>query len=126
MNLVPIANVVAAIIFLAKFSGRCKGEVFIVSNDDDPRNNFIDVERFLTRHLGAKDCYLPRLPVPLIVLKSLLMLLGRNNVNPCCNFDPGKLRKLGFRNPVSLSDGLAEYAAWFRTLHADERGSKAA
>lgn len=113
MNLVHVANVVAAIIFLSRYAGRLNGEIFIISDDDDPRNNFMDVESFLTRSLGIKRYGLPRLPLPLYLLKLILKLLGRNNINPLCNFDPGKLRKLGFSNPVSLSEGLAEYAAWY-------------
>lgn len=124
MNLVHVANVVAAIIFLSRHAGRFEGEIFIVSDDDDPKNNFIDVEQFLMNALGVKKYFLPRLPVPLALLRCLLTLMGRNNVNPRCDFDPGKLRKLGFKNPVSLSEGLAEYAAWYRVSHLGERGTE--
>jgi nucleoside-diphosphate-sugar epimerase len=123
MNLVHVANVVAAIIFLSRHAGRFEGEIFIVSDDDDPKNNFIDVEQFLMHALEVKKYPLPRLPVPLVLLKCLLTLMGRNNVNPRCDFDPGKLRRLGFKSSVSLGDGLAEYAAWYRDSHPDERAS---
>lgn len=125
MNLVPVANVAAAIIFLIRHPGRFGNQIFIVSDDDDPKNNFIDVERFLMEALGVKKYGLPRLPVPLVILKLFLMALGRNNVNPRCDFDPGKLRKLGFKNPVSLGDGLTEYAAWYRASHLGEKKTKA-
>jgi nucleoside-diphosphate-sugar epimerase len=125
MNLVHVANVVAAIIFLAQYAGRFKGEVFIVSDDDDPKNNFMDVEGLLMDALEVKKYRLPRLALPLTLLKWLLMLMGRNNVNPRCNFDPSKLRKLGFKSPVSLSEGVAEYSTWYRESHFGEKGSKA-
>jgi nucleoside-diphosphate-sugar epimerase len=64
--------------------------------------------------LGVNDYQWPRLPIPLNVLKLLLLLLGRSNVNPSRNFDAGKLRSLGFNNPRTLLDGLEEYAAWYR------------
>ncbi|MFA6051838.1 MAG: NAD-dependent epimerase/dehydratase family protein [Methylobacter sp.] len=121
MNLVPVANVVAAIIFVSRYTERFGGEIFIVSDDDDPQNNFIDVERFLMGALGVKEYRLPRLPIPMAVLKFFLMSLGRNNVNPLCDFDPCKLRKLGFKSPVSLIDGLAEYAAWYRASYLGEK-----
>lgn len=121
MNLVHVANVVAAIIFLSRHAGRFEGEIFIVSDDDEPKNNFIDVERTLMSALGVKQYRLPWLPIPLVVLKLFLMLLGRNNINPHCDFDSSKLHKLGFKNPVNLSKGLAEYAAWYR---ASNIGSK--
>lgn len=124
MNLVHVANVVAAIIFLIRYTGRLEDEIFIVSDDDDSENNFIDVERALMDTLGVKQYCLPRLPIPLVVLKLLLRSLGRNNINPRCDFDSGKLRKLGFKSPVSLSEGLAEYAAWYRISHLGEQGAK--
>lgn len=116
-NLVHVANVVAAIIFLVCYDEPFDGETFIVSDDDDPKNNFIDVERFLMDALGVQRYRQPRLAIPLLVLKWLLIALGRNSVNPRCDYDPSKLRNLGFKNPVSLSEGLAEYAAWYRATH---------
>lgn len=124
MNLVHVANVVAAIVFLIHDTRRLEGEVFIVSDDDDPMNNFVDVEEFLMDALGVKRYNLPRLPLPLTVLKWLLLLLGRNNVNPRCDFDTGKLCRLGFKNPISLCEGLAEYAIWYRATQLGENGRK--
>lgn len=122
MNLVHVANVVAAIIFLIRDTRHYEGEIFIVSDDDDPQNNFVDVERFLMEALGAKAYPLPQFPMPLTLLRGLLWSLGRNNVNPRCDFDPGKLRRFGFKPPVTLAKGLAEYADWYRTSHLDEKG----
>jgi nucleoside-diphosphate-sugar epimerase len=114
MHLVPLANVVAAIVFLIRGTECFEGAIFIASNDDEPLNNFRDVEKFLMAALGVNDYQWPRLPIPLNVLKLLLLLLGRSNVNPSRNFDAGKLRSLGFNNPRTLLDGLEEYAAWYR------------
>lgn len=124
MNLVHVNNVVAATIFLSRHVGSFDGEIFIVSDDDDPKNNFMDVECFLMDALEVKKYCLPRLPIPLILLKSLLLLLGRNSVNPRCNFDSSKLRRLGFMSPVSLNDGLTEYATWYRALNFNESESR--
>ena len=124
MNLVHVANVVAAISFLIRYSKRLDGQIFIVSDDDDPKNNFIDVENFLIDALGSNRYCLPRIPVPLVVLKGLLLLLDRNNVNPHCNFDSSKLHNLGFKSPISLTEGLAEYAAWYRASHLGENRTK--
>lgn len=117
MNLVHVANVVAAIVFLIGDTRRVEGEIFIISDDDDPQNNFVDVERFLMNALGVNAYPLPRMPLPQGLLKWLLKSLGRNNVNPRCDYDTGKLRRLGFRSPVSLGEGLAEYADWYRASH---------
>jgi len=119
MNLVHISNVVAAIIFLIKFAGRFAGEVYIVSDDDNPNNNFASVERLLRQTFMISEGILPRLWLPLEILSFLLTILRRNNVNPRCNYDSGKLLSLGFKRPVGLDDGLADYAAWYRSAHLD-------
>lgn len=117
MNLVHIGNVVAAILFLIRYSGAIGGEAFIVSDDDSPGNNFLDVERYLMRSLGLPDYALPRLSIPLGVLSLLLKSLGRNNVNPRGNYIQGKLQGLGFESPVAFEEGLADYAEWYRSVY---------
>jgi nucleoside-diphosphate-sugar epimerase len=124
MNLVHISNVVAAIVFLIRHTGRLDGETFIISDDDDPKNNFIDVESLLMDGLGVDEYRLPRLQIPLAFLKLILMSLGRNNVNPFCNFTQGKLGRFGFKSEVSLSQGIQEYASWYRDAHLVKRTQK--
>lgn len=111
MNLVHIDNVVAAIVFVANQSKAFSGEVFIVSDDDAVANNFRDVEFALLRGFGLQDYPLPHLPLPLGVLRMLLLLLGRNNINPRCNYSGQKLQGLGFYRPMSFEAGLADYIA---------------
>ena len=114
MNLVHIDNVVAAIQFLIQRSEYSGGEIYIVSDDDEASNNFEDIEQFLICMLGCASYSLPRISLPLSVLSLLLRFLGRNNINPHCNYVQGKLKSLGFNNPVAFEDGLAEYAVWYR------------
>lgn len=115
MNLVSVANMVAAIIFLINRTGNLNGETFIVSDDDSPSNNFADVERFLMREFGIPDYSLPRVPMPSGILSFLLAGLGKNNSNPLCNYSSNKLLDLGFERAISFETGLAEYAAWYRS-----------
>lgn len=115
MNLVPVANVTGAIVFLMSCKEDLDGEVFIVSNDDSPINNFAAVEKFLMREFRTKEYLVPRVPLPLGLLAFLLRMMGRNNVNPRCNFKPDKLLALGFRPVVTFEEALAEYASWYRT-----------
>ena len=119
MNLVCISNVVAAILFLMSRPENLEGEVFVVSDDDSPINNFADVERFLMQELGIPDYSLHRLPVPLGLLAFLLKCLGRNNINPRCYYVQDKLMSLGFKRPVSFENGLTEYAKWYRSSCLD-------
>lgn len=122
MNLVHIDNVVAAVIFLASQAKAFSGEVFIVSDDDAIANNFRDVESALMRGFGLADYSLPRLLLPLGVLRVLLLLLGRNNINPSCNYSAQKLQELGFSRPMNFEVGLAGYIASYPVLsHAQEK-----
>lgn len=120
MNLVHVSNVVAAIIFLANRPENLAGEVFIVSDDDSDANNFCDVESALMRGLGVSDYRLPRVPVPLVVLKLLLSALGRNNVNPRCNYGSEKLLRLGFRRHVSFEAGLSDYISAYQSARTSQ------
>lgn len=115
MNLVHVANVVAAILFLVGRTENLSNEVFIVSDDDSLDNNFTDVESRLMQQFRI-PYYSYRLPIPLGLLGFLLACLGRNNVNPRCNYSPDKLLGLGFKRPVSFHAGLAEYAIWYYTF----------
>ena len=120
MNLVHIANVVASILFLMPRTEHFGGEVFIVSDDDSPINNFADVERFLMQEFRAPHYSLPRLLMSPCLLVFLLRCLGRNNINPHCYYVQDKLESLGFTKPVSFENGLTEYANWYRSVHLDK------
>lgn len=121
MNLVHIDNVVAAVIFVANHANAFLGKVFIVSDDDAIANNFLDVESALMRGFGLADYSVPRLPIPLGVLRMLLLFKGRNNINPCCNYSGQKLQGLGFHRPMSFEAGLANYiAAYLAAFQAQE------
>lgn len=115
MNLVHVNNVVAAMIFLLRSEKKFDGEVFIVSDDDAPNNNFVSVEKRLMQIFEIDDYRLPRLRLPLQLLSFLLSLLGRNNVNPRCDYDSSKLLAMGFKRPVDFDEGLTEYASWYRS-----------
>ncbi len=115
MNLVYVANVVAAIVFAIRREEAFNGGVFLLSEDDDASNAFFDVEKFLMHELGTNKYWIPTVPVPLELLSFLLRILGRNNINPRCNYDPGKLLSLGFERPVKFENGLKSYSDWYRS-----------
>ncbi|MCU7828642.1 MAG: NAD-dependent epimerase/dehydratase family protein [Candidatus Thiodiazotropha sp. (ex Myrtea sp. 'scaly one' KF741663)] len=117
MNLVHISNVVAAILFLIEYNKDLLGEIFIVSDDDNPNNNFMDIEHRLMQELHIPN-YRFHFSIPLIVLKFLLICLGRNNVNPYSNYAPEKLLGLGFHRPMNFDLGLKQYARWYQKFHS--------
>ena len=117
LNLVCVGNVVAALMFLAARRQAQPVETYLISDDHDPINNYRDVERLLAAHLGRGAITLPRLPVPPIVLSLLLRATGRSSVDPFRVYDMSRLRRAGFEPPVSVSEGLREFASWYRESH---------
>ncbi len=79
-----------------------------------------DLIRRLARHLG-RPARLP--PVPPSVLRWGAAMMGRGDavarLTESLRIDDGPLRRdLGWRPPVSLDEGLAATAAWYRRTHA--------
>ena len=61
------------------------------------------------------DYMIPICPIPLFILKFILFCLGRNNINPRCNYSQDKLVNSGFKKTIDLDTGLLEFACWYRT-----------
>jgi nucleoside-diphosphate-sugar epimerase len=114
MNLVYIDNVVAAIAFLANSALASRSEIFIVSDDDAPSNEFSSVDRAMRQGLGVSGSLGPKVFFPSWLLSVTLRVLRKNNVDPFCIYDPGKLLSLGFLRPVTFEEGLSRYIAWYR------------
>jgi len=115
MNLVYVDNVVAAIEFLLDTTSEVDGEVFIVSDDGHPWNNYRDIETKLMASFGISDYGAPRFPLHPLILSIALKLLNKSNVNPHRIYVDEKLRRLGFAKPVSFEIGLALFANWYET-----------
>jgi nucleoside-diphosphate-sugar epimerase len=123
MNLVHVGNVVAAIEFLIDRAAPQAGEIYIVSDDEDPANNFRDVELSLLRAWGRRDYLVPPLPVPPFILSALLRAAGRASTDPGRVYDDAKLRRAGLRKPCGLEQGLREFAVWYAATAAT-RGAR--
>jgi nucleoside-diphosphate-sugar epimerase len=115
MNLVEVDNVAAAVAYLLEVEQRVDQEVFIISDDDDPQNNFQDVERHLMQTFGIADYPFPRVSVPKSVLSLLLRTRGRSLNNPDTVFASDKLRNRGFSKPVKFTAGVFAFAQWYQT-----------
>ncbi len=117
MNLVYIDNVVAAIEFFIRTDQNINGETFIVSDNEDPSNNYRDIEKYLMKRMGCKAYPVPLISVPFLILKSLLRLSGRTNDNPALVYDCGKILSSGFNKPVSFKEGLSRFSDWYIKTH---------
>ena len=119
MNLVCIDNVVSSIIFLIETNRRIDGEVFIISDDENPINNYREIEKYMFKRLGFKDYSFPRIPLPNFVLTTLLTLAGKSNVNPNRVYSSQKLMKVGFKKPISFEVGFDSFADWYEKKFLD-------
>ena len=87
--------------------------------------NFADVEAVLMAAFGLKGYRVPKFRLSLTWLALLLRLMGRNNVNPGCNYDPGKFMALGFERLVMFAEGLEDYARWYRSAYLGQQEQQA-
>jgi len=115
LNLVCVDNVVAALVFLALTDRNVDGEVFIISDDNSPSNNYRGVENLLIKKFALKAYPMPRIPIPLFILGFLLNLAGRSQSNPSVKFSDQKLVSFGFRKPMDFEAGIDKFVDWYRS-----------
>lgn len=125
MNLVYIDNVVSAIAFLIRMEQNISGETFIISDDEAPTNNYRDIEKYLMTRMGCKAYPFPLVSVPFVILKTLLRLSGRTNLNPTVSYDCGKILSAGFKKALSFQDGLSCFADWYMKNHDFDKKNEA-
>lgn len=118
MHLVPVQTVVSALLFLADCEQSLSGQIFNISEDDDAINNYRDVERVLIETLDLPDRYWPVLPVSSTVLKVLLQMRGRSELDPHCVYQSDKICRLGFVHPIDFEEALRSFAMNYRPQHA--------
>ena len=111
LNLVSVSNVVEALVFLVRRTQSEPTDVFIVSDDDDPANNYEDVVALLRAQLGLRAARPPTLHVPVSGLSLLLRVLGRSSVDPDRIYDSSKLRDAGYKHSASVASELTRFAA---------------
>ena len=110
MNLVSVENVVAALSYFALHPASHEREVFIVSDDEAPTNNYRDVEQALIRAFGLNDYPAPVLALPSWLQRSLRHMAGRSNPNTHRRYRCDKLLAAGFVKPVAFHAALEGYA----------------
>jgi nucleoside-diphosphate-sugar epimerase len=109
-HLVPVRNVTAALLHLSVLPAASNGNTYIVSSDDDPNNNFRNIEDILLRSLGLQPRKLPLLPIPSEVLSLALRALGgRSELGVARIYDSGKLYDSGFKPIDSVANAVREF-----------------
>ncbi|TWC34981.1 nucleoside-diphosphate-sugar epimerase [Pseudomonas sp. SJZ079] len=109
MHLVSVDDVVAAIVFLAMDARSLEGNIFLISADDEPCNNYQAIDAILGRAMGKP---MPRrsMCLPHWVLRSLLALAGRSQSNPQLIYDSSKLQSWGFQRKTDFEGDLERFA----------------
>ena len=113
MHMVDLEALVMAIMFFANNTRTGAQQMYIVSDDEHPLNNYFAMESCMADALGV-----PRLPqwlplVPAPVFKLLLEVLGRSDPEPDRIYSPANLQASGFLMPRDLRMAIIEYAKWF-------------
>lgn len=114
-HLVPVETVVAALLHVAQIPLTDTGETFIASDDDEPINNYRDVERVLREELNTPEFPIPPLVLPRKLLESLLYVMNRPNVNTQVIFSAEKLVSRGFVRPVLFEDALRRFVREYQS-----------
>jgi nucleoside-diphosphate-sugar epimerase len=110
MNLVSLETVADSIKYFIKSPQVFDHEVFIVSDDEYPENNFIDVEHQLMNALGIPGYRIKRINLPRMSLSILLRLTQKSNFNPMRRYSCEKLFRCGFRKNTTFIENLKVYA----------------
>jgi nucleoside-diphosphate-sugar epimerase len=112
MHAVDVECVAVATLFAATARLAAPIERFVVSQDDEPGNDYASIEAFFVQRFRAARYPVPPLSPPAALQRSLLRLAGRSNVEPQRRYSSAKLAGRGFARPRSFSAALEEYADW--------------
>ncbi len=109
-NYVCIRNVVAGLLLLAESPLAQNGEVFYLSDDDDPENNYASVEGRILEAMGRRRSISgPTLPRSVL---SLAYRMFPERAPPNRTYSTSKIRQLGYREVTSLSATINEVVAF--------------
>jgi len=110
MHLVHINTVVQSILYLSFIEKNISKEVFIVSSDNEACNNYFKVVQCLTKSLGVGQYPKLFLPFSEKIVKLILTLTGRSQINPCQIYSSQKIIQYGFKYSSNFIQELNEFA----------------
>ena len=111
LNLLYVENFISAIMSFIETDKIYKSEIFIISEDEEEINNYIDVENILIQELLSKKPKQPTIYMPSCILKFILILKGKSNTNPNRIYSNQKLLKTGYMKTYPLEKAIRKYAS---------------
>lgn len=111
LNLLYVENFISAIMSFIETDKIYKSEIFIISEDEEEINNYIDVENILSQKLLHKKQKRPTIYFPSCILKFILILKGKSNTNPNRVYSNQKLLKTGYMKKYPLEKAIRKYAS---------------
>lgn len=116
-HLVPVETLVEAIQFFCTHKGVFNTEIFNVTADHQPLNQFHRLEQLLRQELELPDYWFPVLPIPSVILKSILLLSKRATIDHQVIYFSEKLIISGFNTSCDFEKSLRKLA---RTYHENK------
>ena len=110
MHLVPVRNVVSALLHMALLTKQLDGNIFIVSADEDIDNNFQRVGEILTEELGLNRNIFPYIILPRVLQLFLFKIINRNDINMNRTYDSKKLSDYDFEPIDSVNEAVRQFA----------------
>lgn len=108
MNLVPVKDVVGALLFLSRQESAAQG-IYICAADDDSDNRYDHVEHIIRNALG-KSARLPALPLPLGILNNLLRVTRAGSARLANRtYSSAKLAGAGFRRKEPIAHAIEDF-----------------
>jgi nucleoside-diphosphate-sugar epimerase len=117
MNLVCLDNVISAILFICESPVEMDQEIFIISDDNNPFNNFKDLEKSLFRKLKLKEYPFPRIPIPNFFLTIILKLSRRPIAQTDRYYHWDRLMKAGYQKTTTIENELDRFTAWYKKIN---------
>ena len=110
MHLVHINTVVHSILYLSFIEKNISKEVFILSSDYEACNNYFKVVECLTKSLGVGQFPKLFLPFSEKIVKLILTLTGRSQINPSQIYSSQKIIQYGFKYSSNFIKEINEFA----------------
>jgi nucleoside-diphosphate-sugar epimerase len=112
MNLVSVSTVTAALIFAGTSGVRADGDIYIISESEEPANNYVDVQGILARAFGRPDPGMPVPSVPVLARDFVVRALRSGEWNTRRRYSSRKLISAGLQKPRPFEAALAEYGSY--------------